>query len=274
MKIVIRRTYGIGDVISSLSVAHLLSSAGWEVAFQAHENAKPVLRLSPDVTEIQDIGWADINLDGAYENNPDRQKMHFQSMLYESAKSQLAKYGVQMPPFRLTRPVLHLPTWRLAHPKQFFENHAKPWIAICPRSQSFPGRTVPKSIWEQMPMPQEGKYFWLGTDSAPEGFVDLQCRTIDAVIDCLACADVLLTTETGPMHIAAALGKRMVVLKQATDPNLTLTPLDNYNVIEPEGSLPCLNCQLGECQVNITYPPCQLFSPTLLATTAYLKATE
>jgi len=73
-------------------------------------------------------------------------------------------------------------------------------------------------------------------------------------------ADTLLTCDTGPMHIGAALRTPLVVLSGAADPNRT-GPLTENSTILIDYSLPCVPCRdricrRGDmmCMQNLTVP--------------------
>ena len=76
----------------------------------------------------------------------------------------------------------------------------------------------------------------------------------------LARADTLLTCDTGPMHIGAALGTPLVVLSGAADPDRT-GPLTENSTVLIDRTLPCVPCRdricaRGDvmCMQNLTVP--------------------
>lgn len=76
----------------------------------------------------------------------------------------------------------------------------------------------------------------------------------------LARADTLLTCDTGPMHIGAALGTPLVVLSGAADPDRT-GPLTSNSTVLIDRSLSCVPCRdricrRGDrlCMSNLTVP--------------------
>ncbi len=62
----------------------------------------------------------------------------------------------------------------------------------------------------------------------------------------LARADALLTCDTGPMHIGAALGTPLVVLSGAADPDRT-GPLTDSSTVLIDRTLPCCPCRDRIC---------------------------
>ncbi len=63
----------------------------------------------------------------------------------------------------------------------------------------------------------------------------------------LAGADALLTCDTGPMHIGAALRTPLVVLSGAADPDRT-GPLTDNSAVLIDRTLPCVPCRDRECR--------------------------
>lgn len=59
-------------------------------------------------------------------------------------------------------------------------------------------------------------------------------------------ASVVLTADTGPMHIASAVGAPLVVLSGAADPDRT-GPLSSRDLVVINRSLPCVPCQGRTC---------------------------
>jgi GT2 family glycosyltransferase len=90
------------------------------------------------------------------------------------------------------------------------------------------------------------------------------------VILALSLADLLVTVDTGPMHVAAALAVPMVVIGQAHSPDLHLGDQSDFVTIWPQG-LDCLNCQTHLCPINQTEPPCQKVDPKLISAWASAK---
>ena len=91
---------------------------------------------------------------------------------------------------------------------------------------------------------------------AGEGVLDLSGRTSVGVLAAvLAAADVLVTNDTGPMHLAAAVGTPVVAIFGSTDPGWTGPRGDGNTVIRrPVDCSPCFRrtCDIGYvCLVSI-----------------------
>lgn len=245
---IVRRSDAMGDVLAASCVVVALVERGYVVRFQTNPAWHNMLRRHPKLASVSlepPVGHCDIDLDNSYENNPDRRSKHYVQIYFERANIN----GPWRRPSLVADPVQQ---------KAFLSElckHPKPWIMICPRSNAFQNRTVRNEIWAIVALQTPGTKFWLGTSAPPNGIVDLECRDVEKLIDWLSLADMFVTTETGPMHIGDALGVPMVVLRQATDPRLTILPHPRWTMISAD--LDCLNCQQWICPIDANNPPCQ-----------------
>lgn len=82
--------------------------------------------------------------------------------------------------------------------------------------------------------------------AAPERCLDLTGRTsLAEMVEWLRRCEVLVTNDTGPMHVAAALGRPVVALLGPTDPRRTGPYGQLQNVIQLP--LPCVPCMKPTC---------------------------
>lgn len=240
---------------------------GFEVSMQSHPHCHCVLRLHPRLLDIaQPNGFCHVNLDNAYEHDPHRRQRHFHGMFMEAANRQLASKGIDLGAATNCRPRLSFPDNRKEAMTARLSQYPRPWLMICPRSDSFNVRQVPDGIWSAAAAKMNGTVFWLGRHPAPPNIVDMNCRHFDTVLDCLSVADLLCSVDTGPMHVAAALGVPLVAISQSSSPELHLNDQNDFVAISP--SLDCLNCQLNVCPKNADIPPCQNIDPELISSWA------
>ena len=81
----------------------------------------------------------------------------------------------------------------------------------------------------------------------PERCLDLTGRTsLPEMIEWVRSSELVITNDTGPMHIAAALGKPVVALFGPTDPGGTGPYQQRENVLQRK-DLPCIPCMKGYC---------------------------
>lgn len=263
--ITIRRNAAIGDVVAATVVADRLDQMGFAVTFQAHPDMHCVLRRHPHVSHIETPGaFCHINLDGAYEQNNARRRLHFSKMFFDAANYQLMSRGLSLGEPTNCRARIRVPKHERESGRQKFLPYPRPWILICPRSNSYACRQVPDGIWEEAARNMVGTKFWLGTHPAPKGIVDLQARHLDNVIVWISAADVLVTVDTGPMHLAAAIGIPVLALNQSSSPELHLSDQADFFMLNAP-NLDCLNCQQNLCPKNQWQPPCQNFDPNVIA---------
>lgn len=260
----VRRTAAIGDALAASVVADRLKEHGYEVEFQTHPDIHCVLKRQPGISKVTTPKESShINLDGVYERDPKRTEKHFHTMFMEHAASFMAGRGKDIGNKFNCKPVLVVTPEERQSVALSLQEHAKPWVFICPRSDSHNTRTVPDHIWKRAAPQIRGTKFWLGRNECPAGIVDLKVRTVEDVLLNLSVADVLVTPDTGPMHIAAALSIPVVAIEQSSSPELHLSDQRDFVVIKP--TLDCLNCQQYTCPLDKETPPCQSIDPGLIA---------
>jgi ADP-heptose:LPS heptosyltransferase len=82
---------------------------------------------------------------------------------------------------------------------------------------------------------------------APHRCLNLTAQTtLPEMVECLRASEALVTNDTGPMHVAAALGRPVVGLFGPTDPHRT-GPYRQTDLVLRH-PLPCAPCMSGHCQ--------------------------
>lgn len=266
----VRRYAALGDVLSSTVIADKLSERGYAVEFQSHSSTHCLTRRIPSISKVSDGGNCEVNLDNAYEKNIARTRLHFSSMWLDSANGQLARLGINLGPALNCKPVLRIHQSERVAAQAKFRDHPRPWVFVCPRSDAYACRQVPDGIWADAAKTMQGTKFWMGRHPAPPNFVDLKLQHVDNLIVWLSAADLLVTVDTGPIHIGAALGVPILALGQSSSPDLHLSDQVDFLTINCQG-LDCLNCQKNICPINSVMPPCQKFDPDFIAQWANAK---
>lgn len=245
-------------------VADKLAERGFAVTYQTHPNNFCLLRRQASIARLEKPETAPhVDLDGAYEKDPRRKERHFYEMFMERANEFLRPRGIDLGPPRNCKPKIIIPPEDRAAYAALLSRYQKPWVFICPRSNSYNVRRVPNDIWAAAAGQIKGTCLWLGTTPAPPPIIDLSCRHLDNVIGWLSVADVLVTVDTGPLHIGAALGVPIVAIGQSSSPDLHLSDQCDFVTISPK--LDCLNCQLNVCPKGQYEPPCQYVDPGYVA---------
>jgi GT2 family glycosyltransferase len=114
-----------------------------------------------------------------------------------------------------------------------------------------------------------GTKFWLGRHPAPPGIIDLKIQHFDTVLEAVSVADLVVSVDTGPLHVAAAFGIPAVAINQSSSPELHLSDQCDYVMVTPP--LDCVNCQVNVCPINSHIPPCQHVDPALISAWANAK---
>jgi len=85
--------------------------------------------------------------------------------------------------------------------------------------------------------------------AAPERCLDLTGKlSLLEMVECVRLAELMITNDTGPMHVAAAVGKPVVALFGPTEPRRT----GPYGQLEHvmQRRLPCLPCMSSRCRYS------------------------
>jgi len=265
--LIVRRTGAFGDAIAATAVSRKLIEMGYEVTFQCHPYLHPVMRLDPTLHSIEPTTERDchVDLNNAYEPHPKRTSMSFAEIYIEKANKDLSQKGIAIESSVQCTPHFVMPDKQREHALKHFSKFPKPWVIICPRSASHNHRTVHDAVWQEAARHIEGTCFWAGNHGpAPAGIQNLNCNSMLDIGAYQSAADLVVSVDTGPLHLAAALGTPIVALLQSSSPELHLSDQVDFEMIAPVG-LSCLNCQQSPCPIDQHYPPCQHFQPEVIA---------
>jgi GT2 family glycosyltransferase len=191
--------------------------------------------------------------------------MTFAEIYIETANKALVSKGIGIESALQCTPRFIMPEHHKEHALNFFSKFPRPWVILCPRSASHNHRTVHDAVWQEAARHIDGTCFWAGNHGlAPAGIQNLNCNSMLEVGQYQAAADLVVSVDSGPLHLAAALGTPIVALLQSSSPELHLSDQNDFEILAPEG-LNCLNCQQSPCPINEHYPPCQSFRPEMIA---------
>jgi lipopolysaccharide heptosyltransferase II len=152
-----------------------------------------------------------------------------------------------------------------------FARHARPprrgdtpRIGVCPGAEYGPAKRWPAERFAATlrdfgaTTPAEWVLFGVSGDAAAGAAIEQQCgfpvrnligrTSLDQLMDELAACDVLLTNDTGTMHLAAFLGVPAVAIFGSTEPDLT-SPLGDFHRILRH-KVECSPCFLRDCPID------------------------
>lgn len=267
--LIVRRSLAIGDCIAATTIVDKLLEKDCAVAFDCHNAMHEIIHHHPVVKPCSKSYEVHVNLDGAYEKDPRKKVLHFQDMFFSRANEQLQKYGIN-----IGQPINAKPRLKVQSPfktlcRTQLEQYPRPWVMICPRSEQYRVRQVPDGIWMEAARNIKGTKFWIGRHPGPDGIIDLKINNLTRLIQFISVADLLLTVDTGPMHIAAALNVPCVVIYQSSNPNLHLNDQNDFLIVQPD--LYCLGCMENVCPVSAFNPPCSQIAPQKIVDAANKK---
>lgn len=145
--------------------------------------------------------------------------------------------------------------------QQKWQPAAHPWIALCPgarwKTKRWPAENFARLAQLLAQQNPALRFVILGgaddqaagreiAEQIPEKCLDLTGKTtLGEMVEWLRLAQCLLTNDTGPMHVAAALRKPVVALFGPTEPRRT-GPYGQLNHVL-QHPLPCAPCMKGHC---------------------------
>lgn len=230
----VRRTSSLGDVLAASCVADKLIEMGYDVAWHCHHTAQHLMRRHPELISVSDPDGKEIvDLDDAYESDPERTKKHFAQMFIDRANLHLARCHIKIPQVADIAPRIYPDPAVRARILPVLESYPRPWVLICPKSHSWANRTVPDAIWNEAAKSIHGTKFWLGPNPAPTGIVDLECRSVNLLCEYIGASDLLVTVDSGPAHISLSLNIPTVVIGQSSDPALHFSDQRDWIAIYP-----------------------------------------
>jgi heptosyltransferase-2 len=139
-----------------------------------------------------------------------------------------------------------------------------PVAALCPGSEYGPAKRWPSRHYAALAraLLDSGHQVWLvgsprdapvcaEIGAAAPGVVDLSGRTtLHDAVDVLSLADVVVSNDSGLMHVACALDRRVVALFGSTSPDYTPPLSDRATVVKTD--LECSPCFQRDCPLGHT----------------------
>jgi heptosyltransferase-2 len=149
--------------------------------------------------------------------------------------------------------------------KHQLAEHHNPVLALCPGAEYGPAKQWPAGHWSEMArrfLSQGWEIWLLGSEKDQEiaGHIDAstehQCRnlagrtTLSEAIDLLAASDVVVTNDSGLMHVAAALDRPLVAIYGSSSTDSTPPLSDSARIVS--AGLACSPCFKRTCPLGHT----------------------
>lgn len=251
----IRRSAAHGDVLMASTVATKLHHAGYSVEFVTVDACVETLAHHPHIANVTtDALPVDIELDKTYEHNLEKDRKSIALLLTEAAQHQSP---VKIDSVNL-RPVIHITgDERLEAIRYMQPIGPRPWVIFIRRSFSWPNRTLDQHEFVSAVNAIKGTVFCAQNDQHPQA----NAKPLDHVkrfrqlMAAINVADLVVTPDTGPLHVAAALGKPIVVLEQCNDTTLRVNDQTDWWAVDT--GLECAPCHEFTCPLDAKRPPCQ-----------------
>jgi len=255
-RIGICRTGAFGDVIMASIIATKMNQLGFEVDFSANEHARTALYNHPHIHGfLEPNARCAIELDGCYENSSERTVKDISQLMIERASIQLASRGFPVPHPHNRVPVLGLTPEESIRIEEYLSEFPKPWTVIVPKSASWPNRSVNQGALATAAGMLPGTAFWAFPSPAPNTTVPFKMNVFRDLMAIVSKADLVITPDTGPLHIAAAFNRKVIYLETCNRPWLRVTDLTDYTSVS--SSLDCVGCGHMVCPINREIPPCR-----------------
>jgi len=149
--------------------------------------------------------------------------------------------------------------------EKFNLTHSEKILALCPGAEYGAAKRWPASYYAEVARHKidQGWQVWLfGSDKdkeaaeqinreVHEGCIDFTGRTsLAEAVDLMSLVNTVVTNDSGLMHVAAALNKKIIALYGSSDPNFT--PPLNAKVYVISLNLDCSPCFKRECSLGHT----------------------
>lgn len=268
-----QRRAAFGDVILSTILATKLREVGVGTRLLTEPIIAQALRGHPHLLEIASTGPAEVALDKTYEDNIERKSKDIGRLFLEAAAHQLARHGIRIKDMVNLVPFLGLDDDEKWAALRELERLPKPWAVVVDGSGSWPNRSVSRAQIDRLPslLPGWGLIWskpwrWV---SSPQGFEKLEVRGFRHLMALISQADLVITPDTGPIHVAAAFQKPVVAMEQCNDTALRLTNLTDWTAVAPK--LDCIRCGEFICPIDAQKPPCQIIPAEEISEAAKAK---
>jgi ADP-heptose:LPS heptosyltransferase len=246
--VTVDRQDALGDSILASAVCSMLHAEGYKVGFWTAPGIRPIYENHPHLMPVDGCSGVHVNLNGAFEREEDRCGVNRRQSYFDRAVSELAKGGIVVSAKSLPRSTLVPDPTEQTDAIIKLIGFPRPFVAISPGSHMWANRKIPNDVWSEVCAGIKGTPIWVGKWDAPEGVFDAKVRTLKQLVAMLSACDSCITADTGPMHVALALGVRTTVVEGPFRAKLMLHLEDPWKSVSAD--IPCIGCGEFVCPLT------------------------
>jgi GT2 family glycosyltransferase len=133
----------------------------------------------------------------------------------------------------------------------------RPWTVFIRRSFSWANRTLSEASFVHATNSIAGTVFCAQNDGNPKSNAKplVYAKTFREFMACIAVADLVVTPDTGPLHVASGLAKPIIAIEQCNNTEFRVNDQTDYTVVA--SGLKCAPCHDFVCAIHLGKPPCQ-----------------
>jgi Glycosyltransferase like family 2/Glycosyltransferase family 9 (heptosyltransferase) len=238
------RDAAFGDVIQATTVADSLAEAGYKVHFLCNEHVRPMLQGHPSIYSFERSPYG-IDIEPSYEVDPNYPKKHVLDIFMENVPSLRHR---RVPTLALTQAEKDA----AAHALSGF---ARPIVGVAANSGSWRNKQTIPDQWGVIAKRVDATFVNLGPWPLPDPVKSVDANGFRKVMALISQCDVIAAVDTGPMHVAVALRKPMVLIEGPFPYNQRITDGSDYVAVKAPVS--CVGCYKATCPIDAVNPPCR-----------------
>lgn len=257
--ITVDRQNAMGDAILASAVCSLLHSRGHKVGLWTARGLREVFNHHPHLTAVDGCYGKHVSLNGAFEKLEERTGVNRRHEYLTRALRELERNGIAIKADELPPAVLTVTDEERSDALIELLTLPRPLVAICPGSESWDNRKIPNEIWSKVRAGIEGTAVWVGKWDAPEGVFDAKARTLRRLMAMISACDYMISADTGPAHMALALGVPTTIVEGPFLAETMLHPDDPWTSCHAD--IGCLGCADFKCGLTNGKDACAMPNP-------------
>lgn len=267
--VTIQRRAAFGDVIMASVLASKLADQGYGIRFITEPVIAKALAGHPHVQEWVSEGAFDVNLDRTYEDNLERKRRPAVELFLEAAEHQLRAMGIEKnwDTSNLV-PYLGIEAEERFDALSELQKYPRPWVLVVDGSAAWPNRQWGRPHVEGFPkmMGKDATLIWSKAEQwnpRPAGYSTISINSFRRLMAITSQVDMVITTDTGPLHVAAAFNRPIIAIEQNIPIALRLTNQTDW--LSASAPLQCIGCNEMKCPIEGAVPPCQSVDAAVIA---------